>query len=104
MFGSIARFTARIEMPNGGVCQFDSKKMEQRSFEQGIALQSALYAFLRSYPLAMAQTPEGQFVVVVDGKADALSETEGERIFDDLGQPTPMIEQRREFLERFESE
>jgi hypothetical protein len=61
-------------------------------------------ALLRGYPLGMAQTPDGQFVVVVDGKADALSETEGERIFDDLGQPTPMIEQRREFLERFENE
>jgi hypothetical protein len=61
-------------------------------------------ALLRGYPLGMAQTSEGNFVVVVDAKADALSDTEGERIFDDLGQPTPMIEQRREFLERFENE
>ena len=36
----LTRFTARIEMPNGGVCEFDSKKMAQISFEQGIALQS----------------------------------------------------------------
>lgn len=36
----VTRFNARIEMPNGGVCAFDSKKMEQRPFEQGIALQS----------------------------------------------------------------
>jgi hypothetical protein len=36
----LTRFTARIEMPNGGVCQFDSKKMAQRPFEQGIALES----------------------------------------------------------------
>ena len=36
----VTRFSARIEMPNGGVCQFDSKQMEQRPFEQGIALQS----------------------------------------------------------------
>ena len=36
----VTRFTARIEMPNGGVCQFDAKKMAQRPFEQGIALQS----------------------------------------------------------------
>jgi hypothetical protein len=36
----LTRFTARIEMPNGGICQFDSKKMEQLPFEQGIALQS----------------------------------------------------------------
>ena len=36
----VTRFNARIEMPNGGVCQFDSKKMEQRPFEQGVALES----------------------------------------------------------------
>lgn len=36
----VTRFNARIEMPNGGVCTFDSKKMEQRPFEQGVALQS----------------------------------------------------------------
>ena len=36
----ISRFNARIEMPNGGVCQFDAKKMVQRPFEQGIALES----------------------------------------------------------------
>ena len=36
----VTRFNARIEMPNGGLCQFDSKKMEQRPFEQGIAMQS----------------------------------------------------------------
>lgn len=36
----VTRFNARIEMPNGGTCTFDSKKMEQRPFEQGVALQS----------------------------------------------------------------
>lgn len=36
----LTRFAARIEMPNGGICAFDSKKMEQRPFEQGIALQA----------------------------------------------------------------
>jgi hypothetical protein len=61
-------------------------------------------ALLRGYPLGMAATGDGGFVVVVDAKADALSETEGERIFDDLGQPTPMIEQRKTFLEQFEGE
>jgi SapC len=61
-------------------------------------------ALLRGYPLGMAQTDAGGFVVVIDGQADALSDTEGERIFDDLGQPTPMIEQRKAFLEQFENE
>jgi hypothetical protein len=36
----VSRFNARIEMPNGGVCQFDAKKMQQRPFEQGLALES----------------------------------------------------------------
>ena len=36
----VTRFTARIEMPNGGTCRFDSKQMEQRPLDQGIALQS----------------------------------------------------------------
>ena len=36
----VTRFNARIDMPNGGVCQFDAKKMTQRPFEQGIALES----------------------------------------------------------------
>ena len=37
---TLTRFNARIEMPNGGICQFDGKNMEQRPFEQGIALAS----------------------------------------------------------------
>jgi hypothetical protein len=61
-------------------------------------------ALLRGYPLGMARTNTDTFVVVVDAKADALSDSEGERIFDDLGQPTPMIEERRKFLEQFENE
>jgi hypothetical protein len=36
----LTRFNARIEMPNGGVCQFDSKRMTQRPFDQGLALES----------------------------------------------------------------
>jgi hypothetical protein len=36
----VSRFNARIEMPNGGVCQFDAKQMKQRPFEQGLALES----------------------------------------------------------------
>ena len=36
----ITRFNARINMTNGGICQFDSKKMRQRPFEQGLALET----------------------------------------------------------------
>ena len=61
-------------------------------------------ALLRGYPLGMARAEGDSYVVVIDSKADALSETEGERIFDDSGKPTPMIEERRQFLEQFENE
>lgn len=63
-----------------------------------------LPALLRGYPLGMALTNDNTYVVVIDAQADALSDTEGERIFDDAGAPTPMIEERRKFLEQLESE
>jgi len=61
-------------------------------------------ALLRGYPLGLARTEAENFVVVIDGKAEALSDTEGERLFDDAGAPTPMLEERRKFLERLEEE
>jgi hypothetical protein len=61
-------------------------------------------ALLRGYPLGMALTSDNSYVVVIDARAEALSDTEGERIFDDAGAPTPMIEERRKFLEQLESE
>lgn len=61
-------------------------------------------ALLRGYPFGLARTDAENFIVVVDGKADALSDSEGERLFDDSGAPTPMLEERRQFLERLEQE
>jgi hypothetical protein len=61
-------------------------------------------ALLRGYPLGLARTDGQGYVVVVDGKADALSVTEGERLFNDQGEPTPMLEERRKFLEQLENE
>jgi hypothetical protein len=61
-------------------------------------------AMLRGYPLGIARTGEDSYVVVIDAKADALSEDEGERLFDDSGAPTPMMEERRRFLEQIEAE
>jgi hypothetical protein len=63
-----------------------------------------LPALLRGYPLGMVRTDDESYVMVIDAKADALSDTEGERIFDDAGVPTPMIEERRKFVEQLESE
>lgn len=68
----------------------------------------ALYvpAVLRAYPFGLVGTGNDQLVMVVDAKAQALgdSETQGERLFDDAGEPTPQLVERREFLERLESE
>jgi SapC len=62
-------------------------------------------ALLRGYPFGMARAgAQGSYVVVIDERADALSATEGEPLFDDKGEPTPMLEERRKFLEQLETE
>lgn len=61
-------------------------------------------ALLRAYPFGLARTEGQGFVVIVDGKADALSDSEGERLFDDAGQPTPTLVGRRRFVEQLEEE
>ena len=61
-------------------------------------------ALLRGYPLGLARTDAKNYVVVIDGKADALSATQGEALFNDQGEPTPMLEERRKFLEQLENE
>jgi hypothetical protein len=61
-------------------------------------------AFLRGYPFGLARTDGENYVVVVDAKADALSATEGEPLFDDKGEATPVLEERRKFVEQLEAE
>jgi SapC len=61
-------------------------------------------ALLRGYPLGLARTDAQNYVVVIDGKAEALSATSGEPLFNDQGEPTPMLEERRKFLEQLENE
>ena len=61
-------------------------------------------ALLRGYPLGLARTDAQNFVVVIDDKADALSATAGEPLFNDKGEPTPMLEERRKFVEQLETE
>lgn len=61
-------------------------------------------ALLRGYPLGLARTDPQNYVIVVDDKAGALSATVGELLFDDQGEPTPMLEERRKFLEQLENE
>lgn len=61
-------------------------------------------AMLRAYPLGLARADADNFVLVIDAKADALSETEGERLFDDAGEPTPLLEEARKFVQQLEEE
>lgn len=61
-------------------------------------------ALLRGYPVGLARTGDDQYAVVIDGDANALSETEGERLFDDAGEPSEMLNQRRNFIEELERE
>jgi SapC len=61
-------------------------------------------ALLRGYPLGIAPVDGTSYAVCFDAKADALSPDEGERLFDDAGEPTPFLAERRQFLEEIERE
>jgi hypothetical protein len=61
-------------------------------------------ALLRGYPFGLARTDVEKYVVIIDEKADALSPSEGEPLFDAAGQATPMLEERRKFVEQLEAE
>lgn len=67
---------------------------------------AALYtpAILRGYPLGVVPVDADNYAVCVDLKAEALSETEGERLFDDAGEATPFLVERRKFVEEIERE
>jgi SapC len=61
-------------------------------------------ALLRGYPLGLARAGAQNYVVVIDDKAGALSTSEGEPLFNEQGEPTPMLEERRKFVEQLENE
>lgn len=62
-------------------------------------------ALLRAYPFAMAPTGEGQpYVMVIDQDSGVLSTEQGEALFKEDGEPTPFLEDLRQFTERVEVE
>jgi SapC len=61
-------------------------------------------ALLRGYPIGLARTDAQNYVVVIDDKAGALSATQGELLFNEQGEPSPMLEERRKFVEQLENE
>ena len=61
-------------------------------------------ALLRGYPFGLARTGDDNYVVVIDDKAEALTGGEGQALFNEQGEPTPMLDERRKFLEQLEAE
>ena len=61
-------------------------------------------ALLRAYPLGLAQLDADNYAVCIDAQADALSDSVGERLFSDAGEPTAYLEGQRKFVEEIERE
>lgn len=61
-------------------------------------------ALLRGYPFAIARAENDNFFLVVDVKHAGLSADQGERLFDDQGEPSAALDDRRKFVEEFERE
>ena len=56
-------------------------------------------AIIRRYPFALAPKPESnQYVVCLDEGSDLISETEGNALFDEKGEPTQVIENVKRYL------
>ena len=60
-------------------------------------------AILRAYPLAVVPVDATSYAVCIDAKAGLAAET-GERLFDDAGEPTAFLTERRGFVEEIERE
>jgi hypothetical protein len=61
-------------------------------------------AVLRAYPFTMARVDDKQFVMFFDESWKGLSQTEGRPLFDDAGEPSPMLKELQQFVTAIESE
>jgi hypothetical protein len=61
-------------------------------------------ALLRGYPLGLAPVDAQSYTVCIDAWAIGQAGDEGERLFDDAGESTPFLEERRKFVEEIERE
>lgn len=61
-------------------------------------------ALLRGYPFGLARSDAQNYVVVIDAAHAAAPAGTGERVFDDAGEPTAALQQRRQLIETFEQE
>lgn len=61
-------------------------------------------ATLRAYPFTMARIAEDKFAVCIDRSCPGFSETEGERLFTEAGEPTEVLKRLHAFVEQIEIE
>jgi hypothetical protein len=61
-------------------------------------------AYFRRYPFGMAQIAPQQMAICIDRAFPGFSETEGEALFDDKGEPTEMMKGVQRFVEEYETE
>ncbi len=61
-------------------------------------------ALLRAYPFCIARVSEEQFAVCIDAGHKGFNKEEGQRLFNDLGQPTEMVQNMTKHLEMLEGE
>lgn len=63
-----------------------------------------LPAVLRAYPFTMAKVDEDNYAVCIDAACTGFSSVEGERLFTDAGEPTPLLESLHKFVQDIEIE
>ncbi|QEP44181.1 peptidase [Ectothiorhodospiraceae bacterium BW-2] len=79
-------------------------EQEQNLFldEQGVWNAPYIPAILRRYPFSLAQTEisaEGQnYAICLDEESELVNESEGQPLFDNEGQESPLLENVRKFL------
>jgi len=61
-------------------------------------------AMLRGYPIGLAPANAQDFTVCIDARAVDPNSLEGEPLFDDAGQATAFLDERRKFVEELERE
>jgi len=61
-------------------------------------------AFLRRYPFGMAGVGDDRMAICIDRDWDGFSDTEGDRLFDDQGEPTELLKNVQQFVENYENE
>ena len=61
-------------------------------------------AFLRAYPFALVRTDETNYIVAFDANWSGFSESEGQRLFDDAGEPTEFTKAVQSYLETLDNE